>query len=150
MDIVIRHWMTVVVGEEAEQEVFGRSVQRPEAAFYMDGGLLNYPQTEQLREDLVILTGMFNRVRLSNNVEKMVGTTLTTLVGGVWTEDDGRRPVVLGPPKVEGPLIGLLYGTGEQVNGEAPPVPERYCLGGTVGKYPAYNRPPTPLVIFTK
>ena len=67
--------MTVVVGEEAEQEVFGRSVQRPEAAFYMDGGLLTYPHTEQLQEDLVILTGMFNRVRLSANVENMVGMT---------------------------------------------------------------------------
>ena len=79
-----------------------------------------------------VMKGLFNRVRLSNNVEKMVGTTLTTLVGGVQAVDDGRRPVVPDRPKGECPLPRLLFIPDGQVTGGARPVPARDYPGVVV------------------
>ena len=55
------------------------------------------------------------------------------LVGCVLAADDGRRPVVTVPSKVEGPLTVLLCRPYGQVTGGAPSVPEQYWLWGTVG-----------------
>ena len=78
VDAMIRNWVTVVAGEDAEQKVFGRAVQRMEVLFYTNGGTLEYPRPEQLQEALVILTGMLNLVGLKTNVTKMVGMTCQT------------------------------------------------------------------------
>ena len=60
--------------------------------------------------------------------------------------DDGRRPIVPGPPKVEGPLPGFLHGPGGRVMS----VPERYWPGSTVVEHPASGGTPTLLDIIPK
>ena len=52
VDALIRHWVTVMDGEEAGPEVFGQSLQWLAEIFYADDGLLASPQTACLQETL--------------------------------------------------------------------------------------------------
>ena len=67
--------MTVVEGEEAELEGFERFFQRLVAFLYVDYGLLASPWPPFLQEALDVLTGLFDRFGLRNNVAKTVGIT---------------------------------------------------------------------------
>ena len=66
VDAVIHHWATVVSGEKTGPEGFGTASQKLAAPFYADGGILASPQPDRLKEALDVLTGLFERVRLSN------------------------------------------------------------------------------------
>ena len=73
VDSVIRHWMMVVSGEEAEPEGFWRVVQQLAALFYAESGLIASPWSAQIQEDLYDLTGILNWVILRINTEKWRG-----------------------------------------------------------------------------
>ena len=62
----------------------------------------------------------------------------------------GIRHVVPGPPKVEVLLPVFLCGPDGRVADCAPPVPERYWPGATVGEHSASGGPPTLSVILPK
>ena len=62
---------------------------------------------------------------------------LLTLGGGLQAENDKRRTSMLGPPKWEVPLHGLIPGPDIHITGGAPSVPERDCLKFTVEEHPA-------------
>ena len=63
----------MLVGEYAVTEVFGRVVQKPDAIFYMDHGLLASPRPSRIQEALDVLTGLFCWVGLRTNFDKTVG-----------------------------------------------------------------------------
>ena len=67
---MIKHWVTVVAGEEKKSEVFRRAVQWIAALFYAGGGLLASPRTDHLQEELDVLTGIFDRFGLRTNMKK--------------------------------------------------------------------------------
>ena len=60
VDAVIRHWVTVMDGEEARPEVFGKSFQWLAALLYADYRLLASPGPSCLQDVLDVLTGIFD------------------------------------------------------------------------------------------
>ena len=67
------HWATLVVGGDAGTDGFGRAVQWLSELFYSNGGLLTSPRLAWIQVALYFLTGLFNRVLLHINLNKMVG-----------------------------------------------------------------------------
>ena len=64
VNAVIRHWVAVVVGEEAVPGSFGRSVQTITTLttlFCADDGLLTSQRPAWLQEALDVLTGLFDQ-----------------------------------------------------------------------------------------
>ena len=81
---VIRHWVTMVAGDEAGLDGFERAIQYLAALFYADDGFLPLPRPAWLQAALDVLTGLFFRVALHTNGEKMVGMLfqICYIVGG--------------------------------------------------------------------
>ena len=77
-----RHWVTMVAGEEAEPDEFVRAVQRLLALLYAYNGILIPPWQEWIQEALGVLTGLFNWVVLSTNMEKNCGDDLPAVLHG--------------------------------------------------------------------
>ena len=109
------------------------------AFFYADDSLLASPHLAQIQEYLDVLKVLFVRFILRTNMKK-IGYDLPamshgrpTLVGGIWVDYYGRRPVVPGLPKGEVLMPGLLCRPDGRFNGGAPSVPAQDCLGGTLG-----------------
>ena len=73
VDAVIYHCVTLVVGEEAGKDGFGRAVQCLVELFYTNNGLIASPSLARIQAALDVLTGLFNRLGLQTNVNKMVG-----------------------------------------------------------------------------
>ena len=73
VDAVIRHWVTLVTGEEVEPERFRQPVQWLVAFFYTDDGLLASPRPACLQATLGVLTGLFDRFGLQTNINKTAG-----------------------------------------------------------------------------
>ena len=70
---MIRHWVTLVTGEEVEPERFRQPVQWLVAFFYTDDGLLASPRPACLQATLGVLTGLFDRFGLQTNINKTAG-----------------------------------------------------------------------------
>ena len=75
VDAVIRQWLTVVEGEEAETEIFGIVVQRLAALKYSDNGIISSPNPAWLNESMGVMTGLFEWFGLNINANKLVGMT---------------------------------------------------------------------------
>ena len=73
VDAVIRHWVTLVEGEEAVPDVFEQVVQCLEALFYTKNVLLALSRPARIQTALGVLTGFFEKVVLHTNVNKTVG-----------------------------------------------------------------------------
>ena len=69
---MIQNWIALVTGEEAVPEGFRWAVQSLAYFFYTDDKILASPQTDHLEAVLDILTGLFDRVGLRTNINKMV------------------------------------------------------------------------------
>ena len=65
----------MVGGEEEGSERFRRVVQIQAVIFYADYGILASPWPARIQEALEVLTGLFYRVGLRMNVNKMVDIT---------------------------------------------------------------------------
>ena len=78
VDVIIHQWVTLVAGEEAVPEIFERSVQWLAAFFYADDRLLILTIPSRLQAALDVLMGLFDRVGLHTNVDKMVGMVCQT------------------------------------------------------------------------
>ena len=59
VDAVIRHWVAVVVGEEAEPKGFGRSFQRISALLCVNSGIIASLHSSRIQEALGVITGLF-------------------------------------------------------------------------------------------
>ena len=62
VNMFIYHWATMVTGENASPEEFGREVQKLDALLYADDKLLTSPHMARMQEALDILLELFNRV----------------------------------------------------------------------------------------
>ena len=89
VDAVISNWVTVVVGEEAELDVFEIVVHRLAVLFYAEYGLLASPRSSRPQEDLEFLIGLFNWVVLKTNVKKIYGDDLQVVSHGRLTTRGG-------------------------------------------------------------
>ena len=69
---VIRHWVTVVAETEAVKEGLGLFIRGLVSYFYADYGLVTSTQPERLQQAFDFLTGFFNWVGLSKNMQKTV------------------------------------------------------------------------------
>ena len=73
VDVVVRHWVSVVV-EGAEEQ--GRHVQEgrhQNALFYADDGMVAFSDPRWLQGDFSILVGLFIKVGLRTNFRKIFG-----------------------------------------------------------------------------
>ncbi len=71
MDSVVRHWLTLVIGDDpALQEGLGMTVAEKLAAFYADDGLLSSTNAPWLQQALTVLVDVFKRIGLSTNAAK--------------------------------------------------------------------------------
>ena len=73
VDAVILHWVALVSGEEVGPGGFGRAVQCPAAFFYKNDGLVALPRPSRIQAALYFLRGLFDRVGLHTNVNKIIG-----------------------------------------------------------------------------
>ena len=73
VNVVIFHWETRVSGEDADPKWFRRTVQKIAALLYAEDSLLALPRPAMSQEVLDILTGLFYRFILRNNVSKTMG-----------------------------------------------------------------------------
>ena len=73
VDEVIRHWVTLVVGEEVGPDGFGQAVQWLAKFLYANYDLLSSPITDRLQADLDFLAGLFYWGGLQTNLNKTVG-----------------------------------------------------------------------------
>ena len=99
VDAVIFRWFTLVVGGKSGLDGFGGAVQWLAEFFYIDGGLLAFTRRAQIRAALDVLTGLFDRVDLQNNVNKkarMVSQTCK-IVGGHFDVAYMQRMKVASP-----------------------------------------------------
>ena len=73
VDEVMRHWVMVVVEEEAGPDGFGRVARSLAALLYGDDILIGSTRVEMLQQALNYLTDLFDRVGLQKNTQKKVG-----------------------------------------------------------------------------
>ena len=73
VDAVIRHRVTLVVGEEAGTDGFGRAIQFLAEFFYADDGLLASPRTSRIQAALDVSAVLFNRMVLQTDIKKWLG-----------------------------------------------------------------------------
>ena len=73
VDEVMRHWVMVVVEEEAGPDGFGRVARSLAALLYGDDSLIGSTRVEMLQQALNYLTDLFDRVGLQKNTQKKVG-----------------------------------------------------------------------------
>ena len=72
LDVVIRHWVTVVAPTEAGAEGLREMIQELAAFSYVGDGLVMSPQLERLQRDFNVLTNIFEWVVLHTNMRKTV------------------------------------------------------------------------------
>ena len=70
---MIQHWVPLVVGEEAGQEGFRRSVQWLREFLNANDGLLDSLQPARFQAALNFMAVLFRMVGLWNNINKTVG-----------------------------------------------------------------------------
>ena len=75
---VLRHWIMVVVEEEAGPDGFGRAVRILVVFFYTKGGLLESTRVEKLQQACGALADLFGRVDINTNIQKTVCTIFHT------------------------------------------------------------------------
>ena len=69
VDAMIQYWVTSVSEEEVGIEGFGRAVQWIVSLLYVENVIHASSWTNRLKEVLYVLTGVFIRVGLQNNVK---------------------------------------------------------------------------------
>ena len=78
MDAVIRHWVAMAAATEEGIDGLNLSIQDLVAYFYSDNGLIASTQPERTHQALNILTGLFDKVGLRTNTEKMMSMACQT------------------------------------------------------------------------
>ena len=73
VDSVNFHWVMLLVGGESGPDGFGRLVQWMAEFFYADDRPLTLPRLSRLQVASYVLTGLFYRVGLHTNINKIVG-----------------------------------------------------------------------------
>ena len=68
-----RHCLKIVVEETVGPERFNHTVQRMDEILYSDNSLLELIQLKGIKWALNVMTGIFERVGLNNNLKKKVG-----------------------------------------------------------------------------
>ena len=72
VEAVIRHWVVLVMGEEAVSDSFGRLIQCLVAFFYAHNSLIDSPRPARIQADLDVFMVLFDRVGLHTTVNKTV------------------------------------------------------------------------------
>ena len=75
---VLRHWIMVVVEEEAGPDGFSRAVRSLVVLFYTKGGLLESTRIEKLQQAFGALVDLFGRVGINTNIQETVCMILHT------------------------------------------------------------------------
>ena len=73
-NVVVRHWVSVMVESTEEWGGCGQDDIHQSALFYMEYGMIILSDPRCLQGDFSTLVGLFNRVDLNNNTRKTVGT----------------------------------------------------------------------------
>ena len=108
VEVVVRHWASLVAEGETGPERWGMEIQRRAAFSHAGDGLIVSTQMECPQGAFEDLTGLFNRVGLRMNVGKKVGMMCQIFCGGiVRAEDDRERDDIQGPPETAGPVPGM-------------------------------------------
>ena len=73
VDVVVRHWVAVIVDGAEERGKRGKDGRNHNALFYMDDGMVASPDPQWLQGEFSTLVGLFYRVGLQTNVGKTAG-----------------------------------------------------------------------------
>ena len=99
VDVVARHWATVMVEEAEERGERGHEGRHQVYLFNADNGMVKLSNPRWLQDTFNTLVNLFDRVGLRNNVGKTVGMVCRTYqAAGTQSEAAYGRHI-----KVEGP-----------------------------------------------
>ena len=78
VDAVVRHWLHLATQEAERRGERGRERRHQAALFYADGGMIASSDPRWLQWAFTVLVGLFDRVGLKTNRQKMVSMTCRT------------------------------------------------------------------------